>query len=216
MENRCRSRGPHGALTRNTQSSDGKGHLGGGVCHNLPLSPAISRHPGHCPLRRLREYRLQESLCKLFPKLWFQLFIREIEQEVNVTTQDTKSADSLAQQRTDLAVHRTMMAADRSLMAWIRTALSMISFGFTIYKILQGFQESGARLPSDYTPRNIGLFLIGLGTVSTVIGTIAYWQTFKELRVVKYFPVWRPSFVIALIMSGFGLFLFVGIVVRVL
>jgi len=31
-----------------------------------------------------------------------------------------------------LPVSRTMMAADRSLMAWIRTALSMISFGFTI------------------------------------------------------------------------------------
>ena len=35
------------------------------------------------------------------------------------------------------------MAADRTLMAWIRTTLSMISFGFTIYKFLQAMFESG-------------------------------------------------------------------------
>ena len=133
-----------------------------------------------------------------------------------MTTPDTKSTNMLAQDRTDLAVSRTMMAADRSLMAWIRTALSMISFGFTIYKILQGFQESGAKLTGEQTPRNIGLFLIGLGTVSMVMGTIAYWQTFKELSPVQHFPVWRPSFVIALVMCGSGLFLFLGIVVKVL
>jgi putative membrane protein len=133
-----------------------------------------------------------------------------------MTTPDTKSANMLAQDRTDLAVSRTMMAADRSLMAWIRTALSMISFGFTIYKILQGFQESGSKLPTEQTPRNIGLFLIGLGTASMVMGTIAYWQTFKELRLLQHFPLWRPSFVVALIMSGLGSFLFVGIVVNVL
>jgi putative membrane protein len=131
-----------------------------------------------------------------------------------MTTRDTELANVLAQERTNLAVRRTMMAADRSLMAWIQTALSMISFGFTIYKILQGFQENGSKLPAEQTPRNIGLFLIGLGTASMVMGTIAYWQTFKELRLLQHFPLWRPSFVVALIMSGLGLLLFVGIVVR--
>jgi putative membrane protein len=151
-------------------------------------------------------------------KLVRKTFVRQIEtnQEVNVTTQNPKSTNALAQDRTDLAVSRTMMAADRSLMAWIRTALSMISFGFTVYKILQGFQESGSTLPAEQTPRDIGLFLIGLGTVSMVMGTIAYWQTFKELRLLQHFPVWRPSFIIALVMSGLGLFLFVGIAVKML
>lgn len=151
-------------------------------------------------------------------KLVRKTFVRqgEINQEINVITQNPKSTNALAQDRTDLAVSRTMMAADRSLMAWIRTALSMISFGFTIYKILQGFQESGSVLTAEQTPRNIGLFLVGLGTASMVMGTIAYWQTFKELRQIQHFPVWRPSFIIALIMSAFGLFLFVGIVVKVL
>ena len=40
-----------------------------------------------------------------------------------------------------LALDRTRMAAERTLMAWVRTALSMIGFGFTIYKFLQVVQE---------------------------------------------------------------------------
>ena len=32
----------------------------------------------------------------------------------------------------NLSIDRTRMAAERTLMAWLRTALSMISFGFTI------------------------------------------------------------------------------------
>ena len=40
-----------------------------------------------------------------------------------------------------LAPDRTRLAADRTLMAPVRTALSMIGFGFTIYKFLQVVQE---------------------------------------------------------------------------
>ena len=47
-----------------------------------------------------------------------------------------KTANEMAFERTELAVERTVMAANRTLQAWIRTALSLISFGFTIYKIL--------------------------------------------------------------------------------
>ncbi len=42
----------------------------------------------------------------------------------------------------DMARLRTSMASDRTLMAWVRTALSMISFGFTIYKFFQYLYES--------------------------------------------------------------------------
>jgi uncharacterized membrane protein YidH (DUF202 family) len=36
-----------------------------------------------------------------------------------------------------LAVDRTRLAHERTLMAWVRTATSMISFGFTIAKLVQ-------------------------------------------------------------------------------
>jgi putative membrane protein len=133
-----------------------------------------------------------------------------------LTTPGSPSTNELAAERTDLAARRTLMAADRTLMAWVRTALSMISFGFTIYKILEGFQQAGAPLPHSGTPRTVGLFLIGLGTLATAMGTVEYWGTFKELRVQYHYPVWRPSFIMALIMSSTGMFLFVSIVSRIL
>ena len=43
----------------------------------------------------------------------------------------------------ELALQRTVMAADRTLMAWTRTALSLITFGFTIYKFLQYARQEG-------------------------------------------------------------------------
>jgi putative membrane protein len=142
-----------------------------------------------------------------------------------MTVQPTSTAheittDQMAEQRTGLAMRRTIMAADRSLMAWIRTGLSLISFGFTIYKLLQEasrlMQERGEPLRNDHSPRNVGLFLTGLGTISIVIGTIEYWETRKDLLQERHVRVWRPAFVIALIMSAAGLSMFVSIISRLL
>ncbi len=124
------------------------------------------------------------------------------------------SSSEMAQFNTRLAVERTAMAADRSLMAWVRTALSMISFGFTIYKLLEGFAQAGDHLRRASTPRDMGLFLTGLGTVAMVMGTIEYWARMRALLPTR--PLRQPSFVMALIMSAAGLFIFGGILLRAL
>ena len=57
-----------------------------------------------------------------------------------------------------LALERTRMAADRTLMGWIRTALSMISFGFTIFKFLEYIQEQSITpLRRAHGPREVGI-----------------------------------------------------------
>jgi len=127
-----------------------------------------------------------------------------------------KTSSELARLNTDLAIDRTVMAADRSLMAWVRTALSMISFGFTIYKIIEGFQHEAAHTIKAEMPRDMGLFLTGLGTVAMVMGTVEYWLRLKHLRENKQLRIMQPSFVMALIMSAAGLFIFVGIAFRLL
>ncbi len=43
---------------------------------------------------------------------------------------------------TALAVERTRLAHERTLMAWVRTSVSLISFGFTIYKFFEYLRES--------------------------------------------------------------------------
>jgi putative membrane protein len=114
----------------------------------------------------------------------------------------------------DMGTMRTIMAADRTLMAWIRTALSMFSFGFTIYKVLEGVAEQGV-LPHSDTPQRVGLFLAGLGTASMVLGLFSYWTTLQDLRRTEAFRLGRPSLLISAIMTVAGLALFVGIATRV-
>jgi putative membrane protein len=131
-----------------------------------------------------------------------------------LTESETLSPNELAQERTDLALFRNLMAADRTLMAWVRTSLSLYSFGFTIYKVLVAFQQGGGQLPQGHTPRNIGLFLTGLGTVAILMGTVEYWQSLKELRKVKDFRLTRPSLLMAALMSVMGVFLFISIMTK--
>lgn len=135
---------------------------------------------------------------------------------IEVTERVERSSNELAQDRTVLAAGRTLMAADRSLMAWMRTALSMISFGFTIYKLLQSFQQSGGELARENAPVTIGLFLTGLGTASMAAGCFEYWHRLEQIR--DYHPVktFRAPFILAIIMLLFGLFFFLSIVTRLL
>jgi putative membrane protein len=132
-----------------------------------------------------------------------------------VTTNEPRSANQLAEERTGLAATRTLMAADRTLMAWVRTSLSLLGFGFTIYKILQEFQKAGFDLPQEHTPRNVGLFLTGLGTVAMLMGTIEYWGVLKELGRANTFSRARPALYMAVVMSVTGLVLFFSIITRI-
>jgi putative membrane protein len=128
--------------------------------------------------------------------------------------QPKQSSDELAEDRTDMAATRTLMAADRTLMAWVRTSLSLSSFGFTIYKVLQGLAETGLRLPHGQTPLIVGLFLTGLGTLAMVMGSLEYVQALRELRRYMDVKLTRPAFIMAVLMGLVGLFLFFSIVTR--
>lgn len=114
----------------------------------------------------------------------------------------------------DLGEIRTIMAADRTLMAWIRTALSMLSFGFTIYKALEALASQG-HMDRPNSPQMIGLFLTALGVTSVVFGTISYWTTLRDLQKVEKFRIGRPVLLMALIMSVAGIALFVSIATRI-
>jgi len=126
----------------------------------------------------------------------------------------TESSNELAEDRTDMAATRTLMAADRTLMAWVRTSLSLSSFGFTIYKVLQGFAETGVRLPHSETPLIVGLFLTALGTLAMVMGSVEYAQSLRELREFMDIKLTRPAFIMAILMGLVGLFLFFSIMTK--
>lgn len=113
----------------------------------------------------------------------------------------------------DLGEQRTILAADRTLMAWIRTSLSMLSFGFTIYKFLESIPRAEGQAHSD-SPQRVGLFLAAMGTAAIVLGTGSYWATLHEMRRIDAFRIGRPVLILALIMSVTGVALFLAIATR--
>ena len=130
----------------------------------------------------------------------------------------SKSSNDLAVDRTKMAVKRTIMAADRSLMAWVRTGLSLISFGFTIYKFLEYEREQlvglGKHVASLSSPRVIGLFMIGFGILSLVLGVVENIITIRNLREHYEFSRHRFSIFIAGCIAILGLVLFIGILAQ--
>ena len=114
-----------------------------------------------------------------------------------------------------LALDRTRMAAERTLMAWVRTALSMISFGFTIYKFLQVLQEQST-LPvvRRQTPRDVGLTLIGIGTFAVIIASVQHWKYISKLRPDQPYKPWDLTFIVACFIGFLGLLMFVSIILK--
>ena len=114
-----------------------------------------------------------------------------------------------------LALDRNKLAAERTLMAWLRTALSMISFGFTIYKFLQVIDEqSTVAVLRPNAPRNVGLVLTGLGTVVLVIACVQHWSYVKNLRTDRPYKPWDLSFIVACLVAILGALLFGSILIR--
>jgi putative membrane protein len=114
-----------------------------------------------------------------------------------------------------LAIDRTAMAADRTLMAWTRTSISMISFGFSIYKIMDNFREQGMSLSGNPNgPRNLGLFLIAVGTVSLGMGMMEHWHMKRALEKKPRFLLLNPSFLTSMTIILLGTFLFATIFLR--
>jgi putative membrane protein len=136
--------------------------------------------------------------------------------EAAIQSQPSPTATELAIQRTDLAFERTRLGAERTLMAWIRTSLSLISFGFTIYKFLQEMTKAEKLTLQDNGPRNFGLALISLGTVSLIVASIQHVSLIKELR--KHTsspPKTSLALLIAIAISVLGGMAFLGILLRV-
>ena len=81
---------------------------------------------------------------------------------------------------TRLALARTVMASERTLMAWVRTSISLIGFGFTLFKFLQGLAGERAFVPTR-EPRAVGLILIGMGLIAMFFAIVQHGQFMRQL-----------------------------------
>jgi putative membrane protein len=107
------------------------------------------------------------------------------------------------------------MAADRTLMAWVRTALSMIGFGFTLYKFLQALQaQSTVPAVVPNAPRNVGLTLIGMGTLALVVACIQYRRYIRTLGPDPTFKLLDLTLMVAVLLAVVGILMFGGILLH--
>ena len=114
---------------------------------------------------------------------------------------------------TDLAFERTALAQERTLMAWVRTSISMISFGFTIYKFFDGNNkaEASGRLMS---PRVVGMIMISFALITLLLAMIQNHVAVEKIK--QSYPDLPRSIssLLGIFILVFGLALFLGTLFR--
>ena len=80
-----------------------------------------------------------------------------------------------------LAVERTRLAYDRTLMGATRTAISLITFGFAVYKFFQLDLRNGAPSNQLIGPREFGLMIISIGLISLLFATLEHRRDLLKL-----------------------------------
>ena len=59
-------------------------------------------------------------------------------------------------------------------MAWIRTAISLITFGFSVYKFFQIQSEKAGQPERLIVPREFALIMISVGLLSLIMATLQF------------------------------------------
>jgi len=114
-----------------------------------------------------------------------------------------------------LAMDRTRMAAERTLMGWIRTSFSMMTFGFTIYKITQEVGKLNAATAGPVSEtRYLGLVLASLGTGALMIACVQHWLYTRRLRSGQADLSWDLTLAVALLVVCLGLLIVSGLIMR--
>lgn len=115
-----------------------------------------------------------------------------------------------------LALDRTRLAAERTLMGWIRTCFSMMTFGFTVFKVMEELQLFTAqKLTPPQGARELGLALAGIGTLALLFACLQHWRYMRRLKR----PMWRApydlSLTVALLVVGLGVSIVGGLSLRI-
>lgn len=83
---------------------------------------------------------------------------------------------------TRLAYDRTWLSYERTMQSWVRTATSLITFGFSVYKLADIIEQNPADASRRAGPHEFGTALVCLGFVALVLATVEYRQNIRVLR----------------------------------
>jgi putative membrane protein len=119
----------------------------------------------------------------------------------------TDHSEEIKPDANKLAAERTFLAYERTLMAWTRTSVSLISFGFTLFKFYQYLveKEPGKHDDNILGPTTIGALMIGIGTFMLLLASIMHRKQIVALR--KGYPEapFSQSLILAVLITILGL-----------
>ena len=119
---------------------------------------------------------------------------------------------------TRLAFVRTRLAFERTLMAWVRTSISLITFGFTLYKAFEylGKHEApAARGHAFDEARHFGVLMIGIGVIGLMMALYQHLKRVKQARLLdSELPVVTVASVVAILFSAIGTWLLIQTLAR--
>jgi inner membrane protein YidH len=114
------------------------------------------------------------------------------------------------------ALVRTRLALERTLMAWLRTAISLITFGFTLYKAVQYAHEiEPQRIGRMLGTRRFALLMMSMGLVALIAATAQHIRRARSLREIDTeLPVFSTGTMISLLFSAAGVYALLSVVLR--
>jgi len=115
----------------------------------------------------------------------------------------------------DLNLERTILAADRTLLAWVRSGLSLIGFGFTIFKALEYLREIHQynSVIHGHGARNFAAAMIALGMLGQLLGVLQYHAVLIYIRAPRR-RLYGSTFIIAMATLLLGILAMLGTVFR--
>jgi putative membrane protein len=110
-----------------------------------------------------------------------------------------------------LAHERTILAQERTLMAWVRTSLSLIGFGFTIFRVFKDLHKDSMLPGGNSAAQDFGVILVVLGTGFLIAASIQHKFLEKEFYVKGIKKRISLPFLAAICISLLGIVMLLGI-----
>jgi putative membrane protein len=80
------------------------------------------------------------------------------------------------------ALVRTALSSEQTLMSWVRTALSMVTFGFSIAQFFYFLAERQNDVDFSVGPSRLGIALISVGILVLVLAVIEHVLRIRALK----------------------------------
>ncbi|MGZ3636199.1 MAG: YidH family protein [Syntrophales bacterium] len=117
---------------------------------------------------------------------------------------------------------RVHMANERTFLAWIRTSIGIMAFGFVVEKfalfikqmslILGNANIESASPPSHGYSAIVGIFLIGLGTLTGPLAFVRYKKVERQINEDTYQPSSILYILLTISVLAVGIFLVVYLI----